>query len=323
MARRQNPIDFSLDPEATKIAREEYPRWRSITSLASPIKHRAITEDPRVVRSPHNFHVAVLPSFGGSVLRGAEPYGIEKLVASHIRPDAVTLLASPRNVGEIGQNLPAKQQDAESLYTAFTYLHRLGDELVGEGDPPNAWVVITEGTVSLRNFYDARGRRIHTALNPWQPPPAVVRAQDALGGLWRAFVLAVGGDLDSPGKVLFWKFEVLYLYVATHADSKMVREGYAGSSEQSIADLFALAELTTKPLVRPVDLAATQRLAERDRLGMYASFLTSLRYARETTGRSQEEIIDALNTYGVQFNILWRRWYNALIPALYGTGVLI
>ena len=323
MARRQNPIDFTLDPEAAKIAREEYRRWRSITSLASPIKHKTITEDPRVVGSPHNFHVAVVRSFGGSVARGAEPYGVAKLVASHIRPDAVTLVATPHNVADLGKNLPPKERDAEGLYTAFTYLHRLGDELVGEGDPPNAWGVITEGTVSLGGFYNARGRRIHTSLNPWQPPADLARAQDALGGLWRAFVLAVGGNLDSPDQVLFWKLDVLYLYVATHADSKMVREGYGGSSEQSIADLFALAELTTKPLVRPVDLAETQRLAKSDRMGMYENFLRGLQQAAQRTGRSQAEIIDALNTYGVQFNILWRRWYNALIPALYGTGVLI
>jgi hypothetical protein len=322
MARRQNPFGFTLDPEATQIAREEYPRWRSITSLASPIKHRAITEDPRVVRSPHNFHVAVVKSFGGSISRGEDPYGLDKLVASHIRPDAVTLVATPHNVAEIGQNLSPKEQDAESLYTAFTYLHRLGDELTGLA-APTPWSVLTEGSVYLGTFYNGKGRRIHTGSNPWQPPATVVRAQEALGGLWRAFVLAVGGNLDNPDDVDLLGVDLIYAYVTTHVDSKMVREGYGGSSEQSIADLYPLAELTTKPLLRPVDLANTQRLAGLNTRNIYYNFLKCLNAAERRTGRSQAEIIDALNTYGVQFNVLWRRFYNTLIPALYGTGVLI
>ena len=321
MARRQNPYTFDLDPEATRIARAEYPRWRSIVSLTSPIKHRAITEDPRVVRSPHNFHVAVVKSFGGSIARGAEPFGVPKLVASHTRPDAVTLIATPYNVADLGKNLPPKQQDAESLYTAFTYLHRLGDELTGELSAP--WSVVTEGNVNLANFYTAERRRLATAARLWRPPENLVHAQAALGGLWRVFVLAVGGDLDSHDDVTLLGVDLIYNYVAANVDSKMVREGYAGSTDQAIADLFPLAELTTKPLLRLIDLTETRRFAQTDRFGMYANFLSSLQRAEARTGRSEAEIIDALNAYGVQFNVLWRRFYNALIPALYGTGVLI
>ena len=322
MARRQNPFGFTLDPEATKIAREEYPRWRSITSLTSPIKHRAITEDPRVVRSPHNFHVAVVKSFGGSVARGAEPYGIEKLVASHIRPDAVTLVATPRNVGDIGKNLPPKQRDAESLYTAFTYLHRLGDELIGM--TADEWDPVLHGRVAVNSvFYDKTGRKFNAFSNPWQPPAAFVHAQRALDDLCRAFLSAMGVAPDDLEDTYFWKAEVLFFYIVTHVDSKMVREGYTGSSTQAVADLFALAELTTKPLLRPIDPVEMQRFREMPQRHYGRLFVTKLEQAVAKYPFAEAEIIDALNAYGVQFNILWRRWYNALIPALYGTGVLI
>jgi hypothetical protein len=135
-------------------------------------------------------------------------------------------------------------------------------------------------------------------------------------------VQAAGGNPQYPVEVEFWE-DLIHAYVAAHVDSKMVREGYASDATQAIADLFPLAELTTKPLLRPANLDEVRRRAEADVYSLDASFMVHLRRAVRLTGRAEEEIIDVLNAYGAQFDILWRRWYNALIPTLYGTGVVI
>jgi hypothetical protein len=91
---------------------------------------------------------------------------------------------------------------------------------------------------------------------------------------------------------------MIMYYVETHINSKMVREGYSRDVSQGMADLFPLCEFTpaSRPLFLPVDTARMPRVKE-----------------------FTPEKIAVCNAYGKQMNVLFREFYNTLIPALYGS----
>ena len=281
MARRQNPIDFDVRPGAREGADL---RTRTGASMFSPVKHRAITEV--MANSPHNFFVVLKP-------RDSETWNSDLS-----RPDGITLV----HVGTPPATKTRGEPTSESVYTAFTYLHRLGDEtplniLTGTGEP------LTPYALDM-TAYRAR------IMSP-QYKAEVGAARAALVALLEQFKDALPRGASSSF------FEGV---AATRVNSKMVREGYARNRVQATSDLFALCELTpaSRPLLRP--FTSPEEMVARPAGHVYDDMPAAMmRFYDFATPKGMA----LFNAYFAQHNILWRAWYDAYIRNNYGAVVRI
>jgi hypothetical protein len=293
MARRQNPIDFTVTPGA----RESIDlRTRTAASMYSPIKHRAIKE--KLASSPHNFRVVLLPRLGAAMTIAD--------VAALSRPDAITLthMGQPPDTQSRGESV------SESIYTAFTYMHRLGD-------------------VAVRPYEFIRGE--HDGLNPleeahWDLTDVINDAKDAAISALRDMspALAAQARRYDEREYGYSLGEIFAQIIASRVNSKMVREGYAASRTQADADLFALAELTppSRPLLRPyTSVAEMAAKSSSPRFSYHSSDEAAFNIAEY--GLATPRGMEILNAYMAQFDILWRKWHDLFIRANYGTAAVI
>jgi hypothetical protein len=298
MTRRTNPINFEVAPGAREAIDM---RTRTAASMYSPVKHRTIAET--TLGSPHNYQVILLPEFTPT----------PEEFRSFSRPDRIVLIhrGQPRAGGD------PKMSESESIYTAFTYMHRLGDE---------AEATVLDGcrdySAQVSPFVFPTRAMSGGYGKVWNNPPNAVlvqqslAARDKLRALWQATCAALAA-LPGSGLATYTEREryvVLEELSSIRVNSKMVRDGYADSDDQAAADLFGLAELTpvSRPLLRPY--AKVEEIGESP--GHFYGGYRAQDAEIVTPGA-----MAILNTFFAQHNLLWRRWHDLFIRANYGAVV--
>jgi len=298
---RRNPLIFDNRFEVTPEVRESIraSKARVAASVLSPAKHRAI--EVATAKSPHNFRIVISPHY-----RTSDDYlwlvNRERLWRDVVRPNAVTLVSEwdARDVLAEAQPLNRTEKAQQGgIFTAFTYLHRLGDNIASSLFLP--WVFSEDNLLStlgrgyLLDYTDA----LEVAAQRADVARVVEMAREN-----NALLHRVAADIkryDSSGGY------VLLRYIETHVNSKMVREGYSSDINQSLSDLFPLCELTppSRPLFLPFDEASMAMAHPR----------SNERWNKVYPA----EVAEACSAYGEEMNVRFRDLYNTLIPALYGT----
>lgn len=218
----RNPMRFDL--QYTPEAVEKYRGSRAVRSILSPVLQRKSVE--RMAHTRHTF-VVVIRSTAGLA-------GVADLP---LFPNAVTLGLTIRDVAQQDEdNRQGKRELNESLYTAFTYLHRFGD-------------TVTED-INLWSLYRPHERR---------PNPVYMEFYAMTDAHLEA--LAEGGWARSPRDA----YTIYSRLIGESVNSQMVREGYSQDWTQAFGDLFPLCELTppSRPLLLPVHAEARRRSARR------------------------------------------------------------
>lgn len=322
MPPRRNPMTFDnrfkVTPEVQKSIRTT--KDRSLASALSTATHRAIERE--TAASPHNFCVVVVPkpelrSFVSySDYNAADGAWRKELQLSLPRPEAVTLVFAVRNLGAAAGT--PKHLKA-GIFSAFTYLHRLGDKL--------AYGLFLANDTSFADLVGPNERSLPLLLsqgypineNPEEQQFGTRYQEDlAIERILRKKGIRDAVDKANADRELYERLAksvsegdkgALYRYIGTHVNSKMVREGYSNEFSQSLADLFPLCEFTppSRPLFLPFDKA---------RMAMpYPESNTS----RDWKQNCSERTMDICNAYGAAMNVRFRDLYNTLIPALYGS----
>lgn len=301
--RRKNPLSFDVSPEARRASD---PRSRTAVSMYSPIKQRAVVE--RFANTPHNYHVILLsPDEVPSGEKRLYYHALIEAAQPHTRPDAVNLLhvGDPVPDRQRGTATPEDRASRESIYTPFIYLHRLGDEV-------------------RPSLLYGRGRRSVGYEDP--KDPALAALADALAAAlpnarYKSSPLSLG-----PGghlRVRAHPGPLVEKLLTSRVNSQAVREGYASDEEQAVSDLMALAELTPpeRPLLRPFknfDEFEAHIMSYR-----FGGYDNDLAWRARQDGYTTPEVVETLNAYMAQHNILWRAWHDRYIRSLYGEIVVI
>ena len=302
---RRNPLTFDnrvpLTPELRESIRAS--KARVAASVLSPAKHRAIEE--ATANSPHNFRVVIKPpqprrTYDDDDFRLNQ----ERLWSDVVRPYAVTLVSTwderaIRAEGEPDPFMSTAKARQGGIFTAFTYLHRLGDSIASWLFLP--WVFDKDDLISVvgRGYLPDLNASLEVAAKRADVARVVDMARDN-----NALLHRVAEDIkryDSRGEYLVLR------YIETHVNSKMVREGYSSEIGQSLADLFPLCEFTppSRPLFLPFD---------ETRMAMaYPESATNWKRAYSA------EVAAACSALGAEMNVRFRALYNTLIPALYGS----
>ena len=217
---RRNPMRFVIAYEPEQA--EELKWSRAARSIISPALQRKNVE--RMANSPHNFVV---------MLRGGyHPVHRGWLAKPPVFADAVTLVVSVSFAAEEDEESSgAGRANRESLYTAFTYLHKFGDAMVE--------AILGTGAISGEDNLLAPRKRFEDNDYPM-------------------FYEMFDEHMALLEKVYSNRRNAYNAYTAflQHAvNSKMVREGYSVNWTQALADLFPLCELTppSRPLLLPVE----------------------------------------------------------------------
>lgn len=312
----KNPYSFTVFPEGREVINM---RERAAASLYSPIKHKAITELTK--DTPHDYHIVLSPTLGIT----------QEELDAVLRPDALTLI----HLGRPGYTRTKGEPDSVGIFTAFTYLHRLGDGvranvLKGRGSAPSVWQGREVGDV-----FSLRRSVLPAPSLTTNPPPnrelalAVREAERQLFERAKALCKALSDATDLSEYVargydkryaspfsrgdLGQQLRDVASILATRVNSKMVRERFALDEGQAASDLFALAELT--PLSRPLLRAYTQP----DEIKTWGwGAVPELRL-----GLTNPAAMQALNVYIADHNVLWRRWHDLFIRANYGAAASI
>jgi hypothetical protein len=192
---------------------------------------------------------------------------------------------------------PRPKSEEVSVFTAFTYLHRFGDNIA-----PFIMDIFWGRKPLLDDF-------LAVAWGFQEADPSTLPA-DTRANLMKAFARLVAchevfvKHAENMGLVWAAAQEILHTYAMTHINSKMVREHFSGGDGQAVADLFPLCELTSpsRPLFLPFD-------AERMEWGEPEAFKKTYLPLDVVT----------CNAYGKHMNVAFREFYDTLIPALYGS----
>lgn len=312
----KNPYSFTVLPEGREVINM---RERTAASLYSPIKHKAITELTR--DTPHNYQIVLSPTLDIT----------QEELDEVLRPNALTLI----HLGRPGYTRSKGKPESVSIFTAFTYLHRLGDVvradvLKGRASAPSIW----QGREVGEPFSLRRSILPAPALTSNPPPDrdlalAVREVERQLFERAKTLCKALSDATDLSEYVargydkryaspfsrgdLGQQFRDVASILATRVNSKMVREGFALDEGQAASDLFALAELT--PPSRPLLRAYTQ--PEEIKTWGWGS-VPEIRL-----GLTNPAAVQALNAYIADHNVLWRKWHDLFIRANYGAAALI
>ena len=212
---RRNPLSYEnrFEPEPMK----RYPRSRLVASLSAPPRQRA--QEARMVESPHRFRVVVLdetPRCRGK--DGWEEH--DALTRSLRKPGTITLVTDLKSHNRSTERI--------NIYSAFTFLHRLGDVLV---TPLYGIMHGYAGDLSWASrVAEGRPEKLSSA--------STERAHERL-------VQAFRENGVDPAKFEDSDWELISRYVVTHTNSDMHRRGRVKptDSPQSFADWVALTEM--------------------------------------------------------------------------------
>ena len=230
---RHNPLSYEnrFEPEPMK----RYPRSRLVASLSAPPRQRA--QEARMVESPHRFRVVVLEDNKTMCAVSDTRDGAHvELMRSLAKPGVVTLLTDLKNNNVSAEGLL-------HIYSAFTFVHRLGD-FIGAFIFPMFGV---EPYTHPTSVYDIFNERHSDAFVARSAEPQTVSAYYALSR-------AIG---DSGVRALTsndWKRHpddplsgrnILRRFIVTHTNSDMHRKGKVKPAfwSQSVADWVALSEM--------------------------------------------------------------------------------
>jgi hypothetical protein len=269
---RGNPLIFDNRFAPDPMAR--YPRSRLVASIAAPPRQRAQVE--RLADSPHTFVVVVLDESVAKYARRKQEFS---------RPNAITLLISLTEMADGDFGGP----DATNhLFSAFQYLHRLGDVLFSSIERVLDGVPITS----------TRDLSISTAPYAWMPDRAFSLATKNRAAELGAISEVVNADLVP--RVPFYRLrEYLRDYIATHTNSTMSRRGVEFDYTQCVADWVALSEL---PSAR----------ARRGRNEPWLLF-------SPTPGKYPKQVEAMLRQYGEHINEYFPAFVQALLDDLDGS----
>ena len=304
---RNNPIVFDDRFEMTPELRESIrvTKDRSLASALAPATHRAIERE--TASSPHNFRVVIVPRpsvpAGASYAEFAATHRAwERKLKSQPTRKAVTLLFAPSSLAS-GPDTPRSSK--AGLFSAFTYLHRLGDQLA---DP-----LFRADADFLRDQRNENA--LPLSLRRGYPLDEIYSDEVAVANIVSKKGMRSAVEKAYANRKIFEQFDYvvqeedegrrdLHRYIETHINSKMVREGYSSDFNQSLADLFPLCEFTppSRPLFLPFDKA---RMSVTHRSAWDRNY--------------PKAVVDACNAYGAEMNVRFRDLYNTLIPALYGS----
>ena len=225
---RRNPLIF--DNRFASEPTKRYPRSRTVASLVAPPRQRAQVE--RLADSPHTFRMIVLDDTEGLDL------------SSLSQPGGITLVTGLKLTAE--QEIGARSSEErfgrgarQSIYSAFTLLHRLGDALL-----PILLDIVTISRVagalssklSLATFKQKRG------------PSAYVPAEKISDTTLKLAAKVHAAAFKASRNGVYG----LERYIALHTNSHMSREGllfnepimgYFIDMTQCVADWVALSEM--------------------------------------------------------------------------------
>ena len=298
--RRLNPltVDVQIRPALLRQLTERYKESRAVTSLLSPIKHRSAVE--RFANSKHNFRVVIHHEGGSPFVPDAKAFAERGVITLLNLPSQLaaeetldtddiggdTYLATPKRLSA----LPKKERIA--VITAWTHMHRLGDsatiaQMLRHLLLPLRVSEKKAGRASPERAVDYlwRGWRAWKPgiYVPRKPTKVLVAAAQRLGEVREGCVesLVASGMSEKGAENKMGDF------LRDNTNSKMSREGYSGGSVQSVADWFAICELTNSSVLLP----STDK---------------------------KPAIRAALNTYAAAMNVAFPPFYSALMSALVG-----
>lgn len=204
-----NPLSFDnrFAPEPMK----RYKRSRNVASIVAPPRQRV--QAARLAESPHNFRVVVRD--GHRVYLPTQEYS---------QPGTITLILSLAQVDEI--------KGGNHLYSAFMYVHRLGDQMLDHLEP------FVRGGNDLFHLYRAkqRGWPEGSYVPNCYPSERTTKAAAELA----AQIKRVVGGLPHTDKTLP---RFIAKFTNSEASRKgRIKTGYADYG-QAIADWVALSEL--------------------------------------------------------------------------------
>lgn len=213
--RRRNPMRFDVRYTPEEATEFDLKRTRAGRSVLSAAIQRKSVE--RMANTPHTFVV---------VLVGDENQ--QKRVKG--TPGAVTLALNIEDFDYINESPP---REGEGIYTAFTYLHKLGDatQIIAFVDDD---IYNRSKAANLKPLYTMMDTHIKILLD------AIGDYKEEAEDAWRR-----------EGTYA----EMMYLNgIGACVNSKMVREGYSADWTQAFADLFPLCEMTSpsRPLMLPI-----------------------------------------------------------------------
>ena len=276
---RGNPLTFDNRVPLTPQLRERIRTTKSRVVASLLSTAKHRAIEQATINSPHNFLIVVSPG----------TLGVDAGKTSLSHADAVTLVVSVGPDADAWFSIEARPEtsrsDRFSVMSAFMYLHRLGDVLLEDPFLPLTLIVFAEEPVPFSDVV----RFLEDAAGVPKAPlrRRAERMYRAIRNCGEAYQRHTQGNKHRQRVVLD--------YVVTHINSKMVREGYASDELQSLADLIPLCEFTpaSRPLFLPLD---PSRMKSR-------------------TSSADAAMCDA---YGEEMNVLFRAFYNAFVPALYG-----
>jgi len=231
-APKKNPLIFDnrFDPEPMK----RYPRSRAVASIIAPPRQRAQVE--RLADSPHTFRVLVLDR---TINGYAEDY------AQFSQPGCITLLLGLQETynSDFASLYPDEYTPVTggvALYSAFTFLHRMGD-LLATGIELVLSGAAAEGVAHLMS---TRADRMLSYVPRYRgtPPPYVMT--EASRETRRLAEALARGKFESDEQWI-WQQEYLRSYIASSTNSDMSRRGIVSTNtyNQCLADWVALSEL--------------------------------------------------------------------------------
>jgi hypothetical protein len=231
-APKKNPLIFDnrFDPEPMN----RYPRSRAVASIVAPPRQRAQVE--RLADSPHTFRVLVLDR---TVNGYAEDY------AQFSQPGCITLLLGLQDTynSDFVSRYPGVYTPATggvALYSAFTFLHRMGD-LLAAGIQTVLSGNANGGVDDL--LYTGSDRMLSYVPRYRGKPPPYVPTEASRETRRLAEALA-RGKFEYEGHWIDQQ-EYLRSYIASSTNSDMSRRGIVSTTtySQCVADWVALSEM--------------------------------------------------------------------------------
>jgi hypothetical protein len=232
-APKKNPLTFDNRFEPEPMGR--YPRSRAVASIVAPPRQRAQVE--RLADSPHTFRVLVLDR---TINGYAEDY------AQFSQPGCITLLLGLQDAyqSDFASLYPDQYTPVTggvALYSAFTFLHRMGD-LLSAGIETVLSGEAAAGVDYLMNTYADR-MLSYVPRYRGKPPPYV--ATEASRETRRLAEALARGKFECDGYTAEQQQNYLREYIASSTNSDMSRRGIVSRNNynQCIADWVALSEM--------------------------------------------------------------------------------
>ena len=233
----RNPLiyDNRFDPEPMR----RYPRSRTVASIVAPPRQRAQVE--RLAESPHTFRVVVVDDAFDRDLSSLSQPGCITLVVD-LKGVATVEAGTEKNVAEYGKGARL------GIYSAFTFLHRLGDALLGFSQ-----TVVTGGGYYYTDDWGLSEFKKDSRATAYVPTKHLSEKTTKLSKKVNDASRIQIYDPEYHWHVSLWESrwtKGLSNYIVHHTNSHMAREGLRFGPHlddlnmtQCLADWLALSEM--------------------------------------------------------------------------------